>query len=97
MIGNDQNFLVSLTVLKSSNEYEKNFYYIFSFWGFLPRTSGDKKNSSTTPDAPKEKCKQNKSDFEISMNSCAPRFTLDYHEKKLINEGPNCWGTAMSF
>lgn len=56
-----------------------------------------KKVSNLTPDASKEKCKQNKSDFEISMNSCAPRFTLDYHEKKLINEGPNCWGTAMSF
>lgn len=45
----------------------------------------------------KEKCLKNQNRYSINIKNCAPEFTLNYHEKKLINEGPNCWGTAMSF
>ncbi|MGE3608271.1 MAG: hypothetical protein AB7I27_01690 [Bacteriovoracaceae bacterium] len=34
---------------------------------------------------------------KINIQSCLPSFARDYQEKKLLLNGPNCWGTAMSF
>jgi hypothetical protein len=33
----------------------------------------------------------------ISVSSCLPDFAKSYAKKKLVRNGPNCWGTAMSF
>lgn len=35
--------------------------------------------------------------FRIKLAECLPVFAQKYHQKKLLREGPNCWGTAMSF
>jgi hypothetical protein len=35
--------------------------------------------------------------FRITISKCLPKFAKSEHMKKLANEGPNCWGTAMSF
>ena len=35
--------------------------------------------------------------FSLTNNSCLPQFAKNYHHKKLVNSGANCWGTAMSF
>ncbi len=35
--------------------------------------------------------------FSISLSQCLPNFTKEVQNKKLINDGPNCWGTSMSF
>lgn len=34
---------------------------------------------------------------KLHISECLPDFTKDYQNKKLIHDGPNCWGTAMSF
>jgi hypothetical protein len=34
---------------------------------------------------------------QITISNCLPAFVKEHHSKKLFNEGPNCWGTAMSF
>ncbi len=38
-----------------------------------------------------------KGKVKLVISTCLPQFTKNYHAKRLINEGPNCWGTAMSF
>lgn len=38
-------------------------------------------------------CKNKK----IVVKECLPEFAKTYQQKKLVNHGPNCWGTAMSF
>lgn len=38
-----------------------------------------------------------KGTFKLNISECLPDFTKNYQNKKLIHDGPNCWGTAMSF
>ena len=33
----------------------------------------------------------------LKILSCLPEFTQKYTDKKMHHDGPNCWGTAMSF
>jgi hypothetical protein len=42
-----------------------------------------------------EKLKNNK--YKITLFECLPDLAKDYQQKKLVHDGPNCWGTAMSF
>ena len=35
--------------------------------------------------------------FRVTISKCVPVFPKSQHMKKLASEGPNCWGTAMSF
>jgi hypothetical protein len=35
--------------------------------------------------------------FKISILECLPEQALAIQKKKLMHDGPNCWGTAMSF
>lgn len=42
-------------------------------------------------------CKVVSGKATLSILSCLPTFTKNYHNLKLARSGPNCWGTAMSF
>lgn len=42
-------------------------------------------------------CKVVNGKATLSILNCLPTFTKNYHNVKLVQEGPNCWGTAMSF
>ncbi len=43
-------------------------------------------------------CKNDaKGSGRITITQCLPDLAKNYQQKKLVNEGPNCWGTAMSF
>lgn len=35
--------------------------------------------------------------FKITISECLPTLAKSFQNKKLYHEGPNCWGTAMSF
>jgi hypothetical protein len=35
--------------------------------------------------------------FKVTVSDCLPDLAKKYQHKKLYHEGPNCWGTAMSF
>ena len=35
--------------------------------------------------------------FTLTVSECLPDFVKMYQQKKLYDEGANCWGTAMSF
>lgn len=41
--------------------------------------------------------KTKKGKFQISIYDCLPDLAKNYQQKKLVHDGPNCWGTAMSF
>lgn len=44
------------------------------------------------------KCEsEGKNKFKLSVLDCLPEFTKNFQNKKLAQDGPNCWGTAMSF
>jgi hypothetical protein len=34
---------------------------------------------------------------KLVISDCVPEFAKTYQNKKMLHEGPNCWGTAMSF
>ena len=34
--------------------------------------------------------------FKLSITACLPEIAKSFHSKKMIKDGPNCWGTAMS-
>lgn len=38
-----------------------------------------------------------KGKVKLVISSCLPEFAKSYQAKRLIHDGPNCWGTAMSF
>jgi hypothetical protein len=38
-----------------------------------------------------------KGTYQLSIFSCLPEFIKTYQQKKFIHEGPNCWGTVLSF
>ena len=38
-----------------------------------------------------------KGKYKLALLDCLPDFARDYQDKKLLHNGPNCWGTAMSF
>ncbi len=41
-------------------------------------------------------CKNDsKGSGRITITNCLPDFAKNFQQKKLVNEGPNCWGTAM--
>ncbi|MBC7427361.1 MAG: hypothetical protein H7336_02035 [Bacteriovorax sp.] len=45
-----------------------------------------------------QKCLPDKKGLiKLVISTCLPEFAKNYQNKKLINDGPNCWGTAMSF
>ena len=49
------------------------------------------------PNLSKNCLKDKKNTFKLSITTCLPVFAKNYQHKKLFHEGPNCWGTAMSF
>ncbi len=51
----------------------------------------------STPLKESSSCKIVSGKSVLSISTCLPKFTKEYHQKKLSNFGPNCWGTAMSF
>lgn len=38
-----------------------------------------------------------KGKIKLVISTCLPEFAKNYQSKRLVNDGPNCWGTAMSF
>lgn len=38
-----------------------------------------------------------KGKVKLVISTCLPEFAKTFQQKKLIHDGPNCWGTAMSF
>lgn len=38
-----------------------------------------------------------KGKYKLAVLDCLPEFAKEYQDKKLVHDGPNCWGTAMSF
>ncbi len=38
-----------------------------------------------------------KGSVKLHISECLPDFTKTYQNIKLVHDGPNCWGTAMSF
>ncbi len=50
------------------------------------------------PTLPVQECHSNPNgSFTISVADCLPELALKQAGKKLYHQGPNCWGTAMSF
>ena len=44
------------------------------------------------------KCEsEGKNKFKLTVLECLPDFAKNFQNKKLSHDGPNCWGTAMSF
>lgn len=51
-----------------------------------------------TPAALAKSCQVvKKGKYKLTLLDCLPEFAKEYQDKKLIHDGPNCWGTAMSF
>lgn len=38
-----------------------------------------------------------KGKYKLVVLDCLPDFAKEYQDKALLHDGPNCWGTAMSF
>lgn len=51
-----------------------------------------------TPKDPAKSCQLvKKGKYKLAVLDCLPDFAKEYQDKKLVHDGPNCWGTAMSF
>lgn len=51
-----------------------------------------------TPKALDKSCQLvKKGRYKLLVLDCLPEFAKEYQDKKLVHDGPNCWGTAMSF
>lgn len=59
------------------------------------------KKKVVTNFTPKEAAKScqpvKKGKYKLVVLDCLPDFAKEYQDKKLLHDGPNCWGTAMSF
>ncbi len=54
--------------------------------------------SFIVPNITKSKCVNNsRGTKSIVVSSCLPKIVKSNHRKKLYKDGPNCWGTALSF
>lgn len=53
---------------------------------------------SFIPKDPDKSCQLvKKGKYRLAILDCLPEFAKEYQDKKLVHDGPNCWGTAMSF